>query len=101
DAESRMSRLLANLYSTVDGVNMESIIHEDPKRVVDIWLMPYVQRPFVLPSKTVWSALLVSCLLPFSVLLPEQSVICATKPGAGNTSPFDENGLTRLGNAMS
>ncbi|ETK70863.1 hypothetical protein L915_21809 [Phytophthora nicotianae] len=29
-----MSRLLANLYSTVDGVNMESIIHEDPKRVV-------------------------------------------------------------------
>ncbi|ETL84810.1 hypothetical protein L917_15487, partial [Phytophthora nicotianae] len=39
DAESRMSRLLANFYSTVDGVNMESIIHEDPKRVVDIWLM--------------------------------------------------------------
>ncbi|ETO66687.1 hypothetical protein F444_16229 [Phytophthora nicotianae P1976] len=34
DAESRMSRLLANFYSTVDGVNMESIIHEDPKRVV-------------------------------------------------------------------
>eukprot|EP00644_Phytophthora_capsici_P005005 jgi/Phyca11/96467/e_gw1.1.465.1 len=34
DAESRLSRLLANFYSTVDGVNMESIIHEDPKRVV-------------------------------------------------------------------
>ncbi|ETI37928.1 hypothetical protein F443_16233 [Phytophthora nicotianae P1569] len=34
DAESRMSCLLANFYSTVDGVNMESIIHEDPKSVV-------------------------------------------------------------------
>ncbi|ETO66691.1 hypothetical protein F444_16227 [Phytophthora nicotianae P1976] len=34
DAESRMSCLLANFYSTVDGVNTESIIHEDPKSVV-------------------------------------------------------------------
>ncbi|KAE8975378.1 hypothetical protein PR002_g25618 [Phytophthora rubi] len=34
DAESRMSRLLADFYSAVNGVNMESIIHEDPKRVV-------------------------------------------------------------------
>ncbi|KAI9988015.1 hypothetical protein PInf_024275 [Phytophthora infestans] len=33
-AESRMSRLLADFYKVVDGVNMESIIHEDPKRVV-------------------------------------------------------------------
>ncbi|KAE8972838.1 hypothetical protein PF011_g25491 [Phytophthora fragariae] len=34
DAESRMSRLLADFYSAVNGVNMESIIHEDSKRVV-------------------------------------------------------------------
>ncbi|ETM37966.1 hypothetical protein L914_15629 [Phytophthora nicotianae] len=60
DAESCMSRLLANFYSTVDGVNMESIIHEDPKRVVGYLVMPYVQRPIVLPSKKVWSALLPS-----------------------------------------
>ncbi|GMF23724.1 unnamed protein product [Phytophthora fragariaefolia] len=33
DAESRMSRLLADLYSVVDGVNIGSIIHEDPKHV--------------------------------------------------------------------
>ncbi|ETL90909.1 hypothetical protein L917_10497 [Phytophthora nicotianae] len=58
DAESCMSRLLANFYSTVDGMNMESIIHEDPKRVVGYLVMPYVQRPIVLPSKKVWSALL-------------------------------------------
>eukprot|EP00644_Phytophthora_capsici_P010646 jgi/Phyca11/104689/e_gw1.9.784.1 len=34
DAESRLSRLLADFYGAVDGVNMECIIHEDPKRVV-------------------------------------------------------------------